>query len=132
MRKAFAVGMAALTIGATVAATALPSAAEARSWHGGHGGYGYYGGWGGHHHGNDAAAAAAVAGIAGLALGAALSNGYYGYGPSYGYGPGYYGGYGYAPGYYGYGYGPSATCVTRRWAVDPYGRRVLVTTPYPC
>jgi len=123
--------MAALTIGATVAATALPSAAEAR----GHGGYGYYGGHGyhggrgGHHQGNDAAAAAVFAGVTGLALGAALSNGYYG--PGYGYGPGYYGGYGYAPGYYGYG-APYATCVTRHWAWDPYGRRVLVTTPYPC
>jgi hypothetical protein len=134
MRKALAAGMAALTFGGAVAAAALPSAAEARDWHGGYGGrggYGYRGDWG-RHRGNDAAAAAIVAGVAGLALGAALSSNHHGY-----YNRGYYdrgyGGYGYAPGYYDEGYGGYATCESRRWVWDPYiGRRVLVTSRYEC
>jgi hypothetical protein len=136
MRKALAAGMAALTFGGAVAAAALPSAAEARDWHGGYGyggyrgGYGYRGDWGRHHHGNDAAAAAVVAGVAGLALGAALSSNNRVY-----YDRGYYdrGYYGYAPGYYDYGYGGYATCSSRRWVWDPYiGRRVLITSHYAC
>jgi hypothetical protein len=138
MRKALAAGMAALTFGGAVAASALPTAAQARDWRGGYYG-GYYGGR--HHHGNDAAAAAIVAGVAGLALGAALSNnnrgyynrGYYGGYPGDYSGYGGYGGYGYAPGYDSYGYAPYASCSSSRWVYDPYiGRRVLITSHYAC
>lgn len=144
MRKTLAAGLAALSFGGAIAATALPSAAEARDWRGG-----YYGGdWDRHHHHNNSTGTAIVAGIAGLAIGAALADsshsrsyyngGYYDRG-YYDRGYGYYGsgygsyGYGYAPGYYDYGYQPYAMCESRRWVWDPYiGRRVLIRSRYAC
>jgi len=124
MKKTIAAGMAALTFGGAVAMAALPTAAEARDWHGG---YRYYGGY--HHHHGDAAGAALVAGIAGLAIGAALADG----GHRTYYRTGYYD-YGYAPGYYDYGYyRPYGVCSSERWVWDPYIReRVLIRHRYPC
>ena len=122
MRKTLAASVAALTFGGAVAATAIPTAAEARPHGGYHGGYGY----GGHYYRHDNNGAAIVAGIAGLAIGAALADG----GRSHTYYRGGYG-YGYSPGYYDY-YRPRI-CESRRWTWDPYiGRRVLVTSRYEC
>lgn len=141
MRKILAAGLAALTFGGAVAAAALPTAADAREWHGGYGDRGFRGDWG--HHRRDNGGAAVVAGIAGLAIGAALANsGHHGYRRDYDrgyYGRSYYD-YGYSPGYYdeddygyGYGYQPYAVCTSRHWVWDPYiGRRVLVTSHYAC
>ena len=114
MRKTLAAALAALTAGGAMAATVLPTTADARPY--GH----YYG-----HRGNGGAAVAA--GIAGLAIGAAIASDHPRY-YSYGYGPAYYD---YGPGpYYGGYYG---TCVTRHWVWDPYlGRHVLVHERVPC
>jgi hypothetical protein len=121
MRRTLAAGLAALTFGGAVAAAAVPTAAEARGYHGG--GHSYRSGYGYRGHNNNGAAI--VAGIAGLAIGAAIADGGH---RSYYRGGGY--GYGYSPGYYDYGY---RTCESRHWVWDPYiGRRVLVTSHYEC
>lgn len=79
-RKILTAGLAALTLGASVAATATPADAFGRRGWGG--GYAYRGGWG-HHRGWGPGALAAGA-IGGLALGAlaagAYGGGYGGYG----------------------------------------------------
>lgn len=122
MTKTLAAAMAAVTFGGAVATAALPSAAQARDWHGG---YRYYGGY--HHHRGDAAGAALVAGVAGLAIGAALADRPHYY-RSYAYAPAYYPPY-YDDDYYG-GY---AVCESARWVWDPYiHRRVLVRHRYAC
>jgi hypothetical protein len=122
MRKYLTAGLAALTFGATVAATATPAAARP-----------YYGDryYEGHRHHSDAGVAVA-AGVVGLALGAALASdsGHRSYRRSYSY---YDGGY-YEPGY-GYGYYDDGyrVCESSRWVWDPYiGRRVLVRSRYAC
>jgi hypothetical protein len=131
MRKIVTAGLAAVTLGGAIAASAAPAEAQPyRGWGGYYGGY-YHGG---HHH-NDVAGPALAAGVLGLAVGAALGSSapHYAAYPaySYGYAPAYPA-YGYAPGYYGYSYGP-AYCQTGRWAWDPYiGRRVWVRSAYPC
>ncbi|HWA60077.1 MAG TPA: hypothetical protein VG939_01820 [Caulobacteraceae bacterium] len=130
MHKIITGGMAALTLGASVAGVATP--ADAQSWHHGGGSYhgGYHGGYGGHyyHHGGGNAAGAAIAGgIVGLALGSALSSGHHYYSRPY------YGGAYYGPGYYyddDYGY---ATCWGRRRVWDPYiGGYVVQRFSYAC
>jgi hypothetical protein len=82
---------------AGIAATALPSSAQANSAR-------YYGGYYGGYHGGGCAGCywgpAAVAGVFGLAAGAMLASPYYGYYSA----PGYYAYYGYPP------YGPPARC----------------------
>lgn len=112
MRKVLTAGLAALTLGGAVAATAVP--AEARPWHGGwHDGY----------HG-DGAGWAIGAGLLGLAAGVAIADRphYYGYGPGYYARPYYYGG--------PYGY---ATCVAPRRVWDPYyGGYVVQRVRYAC
>jgi hypothetical protein len=121
MRKFLAAGMAALTVAGTVAATAVPTAAEAAPHHRGGYGYDHYRG----HRGNDAASAAIIAGVAGLALGAALSNNHSSYG--------YYDRGGYGRGYYGDYYSRPRICTTERWVWDPYiGRRVPIRERYYC
>ena len=52
IRKTITAGLAALTLGATIAATATPADAFGRHGWGGRGGYAYGGGgWGGHRRG---------------------------------------------------------------------------------
>ena len=83
IRKIFTAGLAALTLGASIAATATPADAQWRGagWRGGgfaRGGWGHHRGWGG--------PGPWVAGaIGGLALGAVAAGAYNGYG----YGGGY-------------------------------------------
>ena len=146
MRKFLAVSMAALTLGTTIAATAVTPAA-ARSGY-----YDRYGRW--HSGSNNDAAYAIAGGIVGLALGAALSsssnrNRYYsggryyddyGYGDSYynGYNGGYYDNYGsYGRNYYGGYYDnysrPYRTCTSRRTVWDPYiGAYITKRFRYAC
>ncbi len=74
MKKILTGGLAALTIGAALAASAVPAAA-----------YPYHGGWhGGYRGGWHGGGAVAVGVLAGAAIAGA-------YGPHYAYGPGYYG-----------------------------------------
>ena len=81
-RKIITAGMAALTLGAVVAATATPADAFGRQGWGGRGGYAYGGGWG--HRGWGGGAGPWVAGaIGGLALGAVAAGAYNGYGGGY-------------------------------------------------
>ena len=120
MRKTLAAGLAALTFGGAVAASAIPATAEARDYHGGYHNYGgyYRGDYGrSYHHHNNNAGPAIIAGIAGLAIGAALADS----GSHRSYYNSYNSGYGYR------------TCQSSRWVWDPYiGRRVLVTSNYAC
>jgi hypothetical protein len=114
MRKILTAGLAALTLGGAVAATAVPAQAYPYGhWHGGgwHGG-----GWGG------GPGVAVAAGILGLAAGAAIASDH----PHYYGGPGYY-----APGpYYDGGY---ATCIGQRRVWDPYyGGYVIRSFRYAC
>jgi hypothetical protein len=118
MRKIVTAALAALTLGGSVAATAVPAQAYPHDgWHGGghwHGG----GGWRG-----DDAGLAVAAGVLGLAAGAAIASDrpYY-YDRPY-YGRAYYGG----P-YYGYG-----ACVSHRRVWDPYyGGYVVRSFRYAC
>lgn len=139
MKKSLTVAVAALALGATVAATASP--ANAHEYDGG----GYYGG---HHHNGTGTALAA--GAIGLVLGAAIASSNHGYarsgysdrgdydrsynGGSY-YGGDYYGGgYGYDRGYASGYYEPAyRVCEGSRWVWDPYIRRnVLVRSQYAC
>lgn len=77
MRKIIAGGVAALTLGATVAATATPADAQWRGRGGwGGGGWGHHRGWGG----PGPWAAGAIGGLALGALAAGAYNGGYGYG----------------------------------------------------
>ena len=108
MRKVLTAGLAALTLGGAIAATAVP--ADAAPWHGGwHGGYGgYHGGW----HGGGAGWAVG-AGLLGLAAGVAIADNSH---------PHYYGG----PGYY-------ASCIGQRRVWDPYyGGYVVRSFRYAC
>jgi hypothetical protein len=120
MRKILTAGLAALTLGGAVAATAVP--ADAAPWHGG----GYHGGgWHGGGYRGGGAGWAVGAGLLGLAAGVAIADSGPHYG--YGYGPGYYGG-----GYYGRPYG-YATCVAPRRVWDPYyGGYVVQHVRYAC
>ena len=133
MRKILTAGLAALTLGGSVAMTATPAAAQ----RGGHGGGGWHGGGGGWHggggfrgggfrgegfrggwRGDDDWGWGLGAGLAGFALGTALADRPY-------YGDDYYG-----PGYYDYGY---AECVGRERIWDPYiGRYVIRRFYYAC
>lgn len=139
MRKIITAGMAALTLGASLAATATPAAAE--SWHDG-GSHQWRGDRGDHrdydrryYRGNNNSTGAAIAGgIVGLALGAALSshnNGSYS-NHTY-YSRPYYGGSRY---YYGNGYyegGGYAVCTGRREIWDPYiGGYIVQRYNYAC
>ena len=149
MRKSLSAAIAAVTVGASVAATALPAQAQ-----------NYYDDY----NRSRSSGAAVIAGIASLAIGAALAssnrnrnsgyynNGYqdprYGSGYGSGYGSNYYGnsygsgygnsyGNGYSSGYgnsYGNGYAYSGrTCVSNEQVRDPYsGRRVVVQRRYAC
>ena len=84
IRKTITAGLAALTLGATFAATATPADAFGRRGWGGRGGYAYGGGWG-HRRGWGGGAGPLVAGaIGGLALGAVAAGAYNGYGYGYG------------------------------------------------
>ena len=121
MRKILTAGLAALTLGGAVAATAVPANAE--PWHGGgyHGGGWHGGGWHGGYRG-DGAGWAVGAGLLGLAAGVAIadSNHHYYGGPGY-YADGYYGG----PGY--------ASCIGERRVWDPYyGGYVVRSFRYAC
>ena len=106
--KAAIAGLSALSLTASVFATAEPAAAA--NWHGGRGGGWHGGGWhgggwhgGGWHRGGGWWGPAVVGGLAAGTLLAAP----YAYGYGYGYGPYGYGGYGgctsYAPIYDAYG-----------------------------
>ena len=72
IRKILTGGLAALTLGMTVAATATPADAQ---WRGGWGG-----GWGGYHRGWGGPGPWAAGAIGGLALGAIAAGAYNGYG----------------------------------------------------
>lgn len=114
MRKIVTAGLAALTMGATIAATATPADAQPRR---------YYPREYRHDRG-DRTGTAIAAGVVGLALGAALAG-------NSGNNRGYYGAYSYGPNYYR-GYSPRI-CETSRWVFDPYiGRRVLIRDRYRC
>ncbi len=81
-RKILTAGIAALTLGASVAATATPADAFGRhGWGGGgyRGGYAYRGGWG-HRGGWGGPGALAAGAIGGLALGALAAGAYNNYG----------------------------------------------------
>jgi hypothetical protein len=120
MRKILTAGLAALTLGGSVAATAVP--ADAAGWHGGGG---FHGG-GGHWRGGGGWGWGVGAGLLGLAAGAAIADSYHPYYGGYYGGPGYYPG----PGYYGYGY---AGCVGRHRVWDPYvGGYVIRSFRYAC
>ena len=81
IRKTITAGLAALTLGATVAATATPADAFGRHGWGGRGGYAYGGSWGGHRRGWGGGPGPWVAGaIGGLALGAVAAGAYNNYG----------------------------------------------------
>ena len=81
IRKTITAGLAALTLGATIAATATPADAFGRHGWGGRGGYAYGGGWGGHRRGWGGGPGPWVAGaIGGLALGAVAAGAYNNYG----------------------------------------------------
>ena len=146
MRKIITAGMAALTLGAAMAATATPAAAQ--TWHnggysssGGHwngngGGNHWNGNNGGGHWGydndrryryrnnNNSTGAAIAGGIVGLALGAALSSNNHGY-SNHGYSRPYYG-----DSYYDGGY---AVCTGRREVWDPYlGAYIVQRFNYAC
>jgi hypothetical protein len=114
MRKVLTAGLAALTLGGAVAATAVPADAAPYGWHGGYHGGGWHGGGAGW---------AVGAGLLGLAAGVAIADHpHYGYG----YGPGYYGGPYYGGPYYG-------TCVAPRRVWDPYyGGYVVRSVRYAC
>ena len=124
MRKLLTAGLAALTLGGSMAAVSVPADAAP---HGGgfghaggggfgHGGGGYRGGGGGYWRGGRWYGYGVGAGLAGFALGAALADPYY-----YG---GYYDGY-YGPGPYG--------CVVDRRVWDPYvGHYVIRPVRYAC
>lgn len=142
MRKLITAGLAALTLGGSLAATAVPAAAEPHGshgggWHGG-GGDGWRGGGGGwrgggggwrgghewhgggfrHRDDDDDWGWGLGAGLAGFALGTALADRPY----YYDYGPGYY----YDDGYYG-------TCVGHRRVWDPYvGHYIIRRFYYAC
>jgi hypothetical protein len=127
MRKALTAAVAAITLGTSIAAGAVPAQAQQHwqdrssgySQHGQYGGHGYRGNYYRGGRGDDSAAI--FAGVAGLALGAALASSGNHYQSSY-YGPGYYS-----------GYEPYAMCESRRWVYDPYiGRRVLIRSHYAC
>jgi hypothetical protein len=132
MKKILTAGMAALTLGASVA-TGVATPAAAQYHHGGgsyHGGYGYHGGnryYGGHYyHRGDSTGAAIAGGIVGLALGAAIAGDHH-----RGYYDNYYGGPYYGGGYYGGGY--YGTCIAHREVWDPYiGAYVRQRYAYPC
>lgn len=120
MRKIMAAGMAALTLGGALAATATPAEAQRR----------YYRDY--DRHRGDRTGAAVAAGVVGLALGAAIagSNNNRGYYNNGYYGGAYYDGRGYYDGGY---YGRPRICETSRWVYDPYiGRRVMVRDRYRC
>jgi hypothetical protein len=112
MRKVLTAGLAALTLGGALVATAVP--AQAYPYGGWHGGGWHGGGWG--------PGAAVAAGVLGLAVGAAIADQ-----PHYYYGPGYYAP---PPPAYGYGYG---ACYARHRVWDPYyGGYVIRGYRYAC
>ena len=114
MRKLITAGLAALTLGGSLAATAGLAAAEP---HGSHGG-GWHGGGFRHRDDDDDWGWGLGAGLAGFALGTALADRPY----YYDYGPGYY----YDDGYYG-------TCVGHRRVWDPYvGHYIIRRFYYAC
>ena len=80
IRKTITAGLAALTLGGAVAATATPADAFGRHGWGGRGGYAYGGGWGGGRHwghrGGWGAGPWVAGAIGGLALGAVAAGAY--------------------------------------------------------
>ncbi|MFO1167502.1 MAG: hypothetical protein U1E19_05190 [Rhodoblastus sp.] len=84
IRKTITAGLAALTLGGAVAATATPADAFGRHGWGGRGGYAYGGGWGGGRHwghrGGWGAGPWVAGAIGGLALGAVAAGAYNNYG----------------------------------------------------
>ena len=79
IRKTITAGLAALTLGAAVAATATPADAFGRHGWGGRGGYAYGGGWG-HRRGWGGPGPWVAGAIGGLALGAVAAGAYNNYG----------------------------------------------------
>ena len=149
MRKLITAGLAALTLGGSLAATALPAAAAPHGshggggWHGGGGGHSSGGGWhggggggwhgggggwhgggggwhgGGFHHGDDD--------DWGWGLGAGLAG--FALGAAFADRPYYYD---YSPGYY-YDDGYYGTCVGHRRVWDPYvGHYIIRRFYYAC
>ena len=116
MNKILTAGLAALTLGGSVAMTTVPADAAPHGGYGGHGGSYHGGGYGGGYHGGGGYwrggrwyGYGVGAGLAGFALGAAIADG------------GYYAG------------GPYGDCVAHRRVWDPYaGGWVMRPYYYAC